>query len=400
MCTFRPVRADSRRGSDYKEGIQQPILADVNRPGDTVVPFIDLISMNAGVKQRVLERIATTIDDAAFLYGEAVGEFERRFAEYCGLEHGVGVSSGLDALRLGLMASGVEPGASVAVPAHTFAATFEAVVQVGARPLVVDISASDFGIDPTQLANVGANATHVVPVHLYGQMADMQSIADSAEALGLTVVEDACQAHGASRDRITPGRRARAAAFSFYPAKNLGAMGDAGALVTDDPAIAERARALRVHGETRKYHHEHVGYTARLDTFQAIALLEKLPELDEWNRQRREAAGFYLDALAGLEGVKLPPVATGSEPVWHLFVIRVAAPDDLAAFLRARGIGTGRHYPEPPHLAAAYRDLGYAAGDFPVAEALAREALSLPMYPGITRSQLEWVADGVHNYFG
>src|SRR5207245_2189927 len=212
-------------------------------------------------------RIGQTIDRGDFTNGEAVAEFEQRFADYCGLRHCVGVSSGLDALRLSLVASGLAPGDGVVVPASTFAATFEAVVQAGGSPRVVDISDVDYNLDVGQTeGEAGAGATHILPVHLYGQMADRQQLSRIAEAHRLEIVEDACQAHGAHRDGLSTGRAARAAAFSFYPTKNLGAMGDAGALVTDDAELAAHARALRVHGETSKYHHEHVGYTARLDT--------------------------------------------------------------------------------------------------------------------------------------
>jgi dTDP-4-amino-4,6-dideoxygalactose transaminase len=352
------------------------------------------------VKQQILDRIGQTIDRGDFTNGEAVAEFERRFADYCGLRHCVGVSSGLDALHLSLAASGIAPGDGVIVPASTFAATFEAVIQAGGSPIVVDIADVDYNLDVGQTESAArGGATHILPVHLYGQMADMRELSRIAEAHGLEIVEDACQAHGARRDGLSAGQAARAAAFSFYPAKNLGAMGDAGALVTDDAALAAHVKALREHGETSKYHHEYVGYTARLDTIQAIVLLEKLPLLDEWNRQRREAARLYEQSLSEIEGLRLPPVPDRSEPVWHLYVVRTPQPDLLAAFLAERGIQTARHYPHPPHLAPAYRALGFAPGDFPVAEALAREALSLPLYPGISDAQLEWVCEAVHDYF-
>jgi dTDP-4-amino-4,6-dideoxygalactose transaminase len=285
----------------------------------------------------------------------------------------------------------------------TFAATFEAVIQAGGTPVVVDVVEDDYNLDVGKTERAaGDGTTHVLPVHLFGQMADMRRLSSVAERRGLQIIEDACQAHGARRDGLAAGRVGRAAAFSFYPTKNLGAMGDAGALVTDDEALAEHALALRVHGETRKYHHDYIGYTARLDTIQAIVLLEKLPLLGEWNRQRRAAARFYTDALAELErlGLRLPPERAGSDSVWHLYVVRTSKPQELAAFLADRGIQTGRHYPEPPHLTPAYRNLGYGPGDFPVAEALAREGLSLPLYPGISETQLGWVCEGVQNYFG
>jgi dTDP-4-amino-4,6-dideoxygalactose transaminase len=372
--------------------------AELARDGEvTMVARMALFQYH---RERVLARIAETLDRGDFLNGEAVGQFERAFAEYVGRRECVGTSNGLDALRLSLLASGLAPGDGVIVPAATFAATFEAVVQAGGNPVVVDVADEDYGLDLEQTGAAAADATHIVPVHLYGQLADMQGLAALAERHGVQIVEDACQAHGASRDGVRAGAASKAAAFSFYPSKNLGAMGDAGALVTDDEELAARARALRVHGETRKYHHEYVGYTARLDTIQAIVLLEKLPLLDEWNRRRREAASFYSEAFSGIDGLRLPVQPPGSESVWHLYVIRVGDPDGLAAFLAERGIQTGRHYPEPVHLSPAYRDLGFAAGDFPVAEALAREALSLPLYPGIEEAQLEWVCEAVRDYFG
>jgi dTDP-4-amino-4,6-dideoxygalactose transaminase len=363
------------------------------------VPFVDLGPASSAVRQAVLDRVAETIDRGDFLNGDAVVDFEHAFARYCGGRHCVGTSSGLDALRISLLATGLDQGAGVIVPAQTFAATFEAVLQAGGRPVVVDVGSSDDNLDVAKVEPVADEATHVLPVHLYGQMADMRAITRVAGERSLQIVEDACQAHGARRDGLSPGLGARAAAFSFYPTKNLGAMGDAGALVTDDAELAARARALRVHGETRKYHHEYVGYTARLDTIQASVLIEKLAWLDEWNRQRREAADYYTQGLADLDELGLPPVPEGSDPVWHLYVVRTARPEDLAAFLAHRGIQTGRHYPEPPHVLPAYRVLGYGPGDFPVAEALAREGVSLPIYPGITESQLDWTCSSISDFF-
>jgi dTDP-4-amino-4,6-dideoxygalactose transaminase len=363
------------------------------------VPFVDLGPASSAVKEQVLEQVSYVIDRGDFANGTAIPEFERQFAEYCGVAECIGVSSGLDAIRLALVASGLAPGAGVIVPAATFAATFEAVIQAGGTPVVVDVDEVDYNLAVSHVegaASVGA--THILPVHLYGQMADMRALSRIADSSGMQIVEDACQAHGALRDGLGAGQVSLAAAFSFYPAKNLGAMGDAGALVTDDEELAAHVRALRVHGETRKYHHEHVGYTARLDTIQAIALLAKLPLLDEWNRQRREAAQFYSESLADVEAVDLPRLAPGSDHVWHLYVVRTADPALLAEHLAARGIQTARHYPEPPHLAPAYRGLGHASGDFPVAEALSREALSLPLYPGITETQLQAVTQAIRDF--
>jgi dTDP-4-amino-4,6-dideoxygalactose transaminase len=370
---------------------------------DLHVPFVDLGPSNGAVKRRVLERIGETIDRGDFTNGHAVAEFERALAGHVGRQHCVAVSSGLDALRLSLVASGLARGGGVIVPAMTFAATFEAVIQAGGTPLVVDVADDDYNLDVGGTERAATNGTtHMLPVHLYGQMADMRRLSRVAERHGLQIVEDACQAHGARRDGLAAGSVGLAATFSFYPTKNLGAMGDGGALLTDDDALAEYARALRVHGETRKYHHDYVGYTARLDTIQAVVLLEKLPMLEEWNRQRRAAAQFYTHALADLQSLDLglPLELTGSDAVWHLYVVRTSNPEQLGAFLADRGVQTGRHYPEPPHLAPAYRSLGFGPGDFPVAEALAREGLSLPLFPGITEAQLAHVCEAVQRYFG
>jgi len=363
------------------------------------VPFVDLGPTSRAVKERALARIAEAIDRGDFINGNAVEEFEQAFAEHAGLPHCVGLSSGLDALRLALLATSLAEGAGVVVPASTFAASFEAILQAGGTPVVVDVDERDYTLDLVEVERHAGDASHVMPVHLYGQMAEMHGLARIAETHGLTIIEDACQAHGALRDGVRPGELARAAAFSFYPSKNLGAMGDAGSLVTNDEELAALLRALRQHGETRKYEHEYVGYTARLDTLQAIVLLEKLPLLDEWNRQRRAAAQFYSEALVDLDALRLPAQPADSEPVWHLYVVRTQDPAGLASYLRERGIQTGRHYPEPVHLCTAYRSLEYAPGDFPLAEALAREALSLPLYPGITEAQQQAVCDALTAYF-
>jgi dTDP-4-amino-4,6-dideoxygalactose transaminase len=402
FATFS-VRACAARTNRYNQSITDGITAGPNRLKELNVPFVDLGPSNRAVKRRVLGRIGETIDRGDFTNGHAVGEFERELADHVGRRRCVAVSSGLDALRLSLVASGLAPGAQVIVPAMTFAATFEAVIQAGGTPLVVDVAEDDYNLDVAATERAAAEgATHMLPVHLYGQMADMRRLSTIAERHGLQIIEDACQAHGARRDGVAAASVGRAAAFSFYPTKNLGAMGDAGALVTDDEALADHALALRVHGETHKYHHEYVGYTARLDTIQAIVLLEKLPLLEKWNRQRRAAAQFYTDALAEVErfGLRLPAQATGSDSVWHLYVVRTPKPEALASFLADRGIQTGRHYPHPPHLTPAYRNLGFGPGDFPMAETLAREGLSLPLYPGISEAQLAWVCESVQDYFG
>jgi dTDP-4-amino-4,6-dideoxygalactose transaminase len=374
-----------------------PLTSTQNSP----VPFLDLVSQHADLQERILDDIRALFASCAFTNGAQVAEFERAFAAYCGTADAVGLASGLDALRLALVAAGCRPGDEVIVPANTFIATVEAVTQAGALPLLVDASERDWNVDVAAIeAAITPRTRFVMPVHLYGQMADMRALRALAERHDLLVIEDACQAHGADRGGLGAGAAGLAGAFSFYPGKNLGAIGDAGALVTDDLELAAKVRALREHGQREKYRHEVPGYTARLDTIQAVALLHKLPLLDAWTAQRRSAAAYYTDALAGVGDLRLPPVAPDSTPVWHLYVVRTERPERLAAFLRERGIASGRHYPEPIHLTAAYGDLGHRPGDFPVAEGLAREVLSLPMFPGIAEEQLQTVVDGVAEYFG
>jgi len=364
------------------------------------VPFFDLAPSHAPLKTDVLADIADLFDSGAFTNGPQVERFERAFADYCGVSECVGVASGLDALRLGLLASGLQAGDEVIVPAVTFVATLEAVTQAGGRPVVVDILDSDYCIDPDAVAaQIGPKTHMVLPVHLYGQMADMGTLRNLAEGKGIGILEDACQAHGARRAGIGAGAAGTAGAFSFYPGKNLGAGGDAGAFVTNDRMLATSVRALREHGQTAKYVHLCEGWTARLDTIQALMLLHKLPRLDEWNAQRRAAARYYAEGLAGVGDLVLPSVGPESEPVWHLYVVRTADPEALALFLRENGIGTGRHYPDPVHLTAAYARLGLGAGSFPVAERLARECLSLPIFPGISEEQLAAVVGGVRAFF-
>jgi dTDP-3-amino-3,4,6-trideoxy-alpha-D-glucose transaminase len=370
------------------------------RTAAPAVPFVDLGKIHDRLRAALFKDISELIDSGAFVNGPQVEWFERAFAKYCGTANAVGVANGLDGLRLALLADGIEPGDEVIVPAHTFVATFEAVTQAGGRTVVVDISEDDYNIDPRAVeAEMSSRTRFLLPVHLYGQMADMRGLRGLAAAQGLRIIEDACQAHGAERDGLRAGAGGEAGVFSFYPTKNLGAMGDAGAVVTDDSEIAARIRMLREHGQSTKYTHQVEGYTSRLDTIQALVLLRKLPLLDKWNEARRTAARSYMDALEGVGDLRLPPVPDSSAPAWHLFVVRTAAPEPLSNFLAERGIATGRHYPEPPHLCPAYARLGYRAGDFPIAESLAREGLSLPIFPGISEEQIATVAASMRAYF-
>jgi dTDP-4-amino-4,6-dideoxygalactose transaminase len=378
-----------------------PARASSAAPPAGPVPFLDLGRIHADLKAGLLEDFAELIDSGAFINGPAVATFEAAFAEYCGRRRAVGVSSGLDALRLGLLAGGVEPDDEVIVPALTFVATLEAVTQAGARPVIVDVVDDNATIDPLAVeAAVGERTAAVIPVHLYGHLADMRRLEAVLLGRDVQLLEDACQAHGAAADGVRAGERGSAAAFSFYPGKNLGAFGDAGALVTDDDVVADRLIALREHGQQAKYVHEIEGWTARLDTIQALVLLRKLPLLDSWNESRRAVAARYLEELEGVGDLRLPSVAPGAEPVWHLFVVQTEFREGLAQYLAHRGVQTGRHYPDPVHLTPAYRWLGHAAGDFPVAERRAAESLSLPIFPGMQPEEIGRVVAAVRGYFG
>jgi dTDP-4-amino-4,6-dideoxygalactose transaminase len=365
------------------------------------VPFVDLSHVHERIRADLLEDVSNLIDTGAFINGPAVLRFEEEFAAYCETNECVGLSSGLDALRLALLALGVGRGDEVVVPAHTFIATVEAVRQVGARPVLVDIGETDYNIDPEGVeAAISGRTRALLPVHLYGQLADMERLTLLADrSRGISIVEDAAQAHGAARDGWRAGASGTIGAFSFYPAKNLGALGDAGAATTDDARLAAHLRALREHGQFDKNDHSIDGYTARLDTVHAVALLHKLPLLDGWNEARRAVAAFYEHHLIGVGDLRLPSVPEGSRPVWHLFVTRTADPEALATHLAEAGIASGRHYPQPLHLAPALAELGHRRGEFPVSEAVAAEGLSLPVYPGISEEQLTAVVSGVQSYF-
>ena len=390
------------RGRLAEMGESPTIARRASRPLPVgTVPFLDLGRIHAGLKDDLLDDFAQLIDAGSFINGPAVAAFEAAFAAYCGSRYAVGVASGTDALRLALLASGVRPGDEVIVPALTFVATLEAVTQAGARPVVVDVLEGDATIDPAGVeAAIGARTSAVIPVHLYGHLAGMRRLEEVTRAHSVQIVEDACQAHGAVADGVRPGELGRAAAFSFYPGKNLGAFGDAGAITTDDEGLAERVTALREHGQRAKYVHEVEGWTARLDSIQALVLLRKLPLLDAWNEERRAVAARYLEDLKGVGDLRLPDVAPGSEPVWHLFVVQTEFHEQLSRSLAARGIQTGRHYPDAVHLTPAYRWLGYSAGDFPVAERRAAECLSLPIFPGMESEEVDLVIAAVRAYFG
>jgi dTDP-4-amino-4,6-dideoxygalactose transaminase len=327
-----------------------------------------------------------------FILGADVVAFEEEFARFSGAAHCVGVANGTDALELALRARGVGPGDEVVLPANTFVATAEAVSRTGARPVLVDCDPEHLLVDPDRVgAAVTGRTRAVVAVHLYGQMAPVDGLREVVPA-GVDIIEDAAQSQGATRHGQGSGSVGAVAATSFYPGKNLGAYGDAGAVLTSDEATAATVRALRAHGGTRKYVHDQVGMNSRLDTLQAVVLRAKLRRLAGWNEQRREAARRYALLLGGRDDVVLPTVRAGNEHVWHLYVVRVPDRDAVLAHLSAAGIGAGIHYPQPIHLLGAYQDLGDGPGAYPVAEAAAGMLLSLPLFPGITADQQERVA--------
>jgi dTDP-4-amino-4,6-dideoxygalactose transaminase len=360
-------------------------------------PFVDLAAQWAEVRAAVLPELERLLATGAFIGGEAVTRFETAFAAYCGVPHAVGVANGTDALHLALRALGVGPGDEVVTVANTFVATVGAIVQAGARPVLVDAREDTLLMDAASLDAVVTPATRaVVPVHLYGRLVEMAPVQQWCAAHGVALLEDAAQAHGASRAGRRAGAFGDAAGFSFYPAKNLGAAGDAGAIVTARPEVAERLRRLRDHGQTERYHHAVVGVNSRLDALQAAVLSAKLARLDAWNERRRALAAIYHERLDKVDGVE--PVAAPADPashVYHLFVVRCPERDRLRAALTARAIDTGLHYPIPVHLQPAWRHLGYREGDFPVAEASARTVLSLPMYPHMSDEAVHRVCDAI-----
>ncbi|MBN2303693.1 MAG: DegT/DnrJ/EryC1/StrS family aminotransferase [Anaerolineae bacterium] len=364
------------------------------------VNFVDLRAQDAPIRDKLDQAVAAVLDKGNFILGEDVTQFEEEFAAFCGTSYAVGVNSGLSALQLTLIAHGIGPGDEVIIPAHTFVATAAAVTFAGARPVLVDIAPDTYNLDVTQIAvAITPRTKAIMPVHLYGRPADMEPIMALAQAHNLIVVEDAAQAHGAVYHGKRTGSLGHAAGFSFYPAKNLGASGDSGIVVTSDAGIAGRIRALRNCGQFEKNRHDLAPYNCRMDTIQAAMLRVRLTQLDTWNTARRQHARLYNALLAG-SSVKLPLVDDDSDStaVWHLYVIRVAERDALRAYLSEHGIGTGIHYPLPVHLQPVYKSLGYRAGDFPVAERCTQQVLSLPMHPHLTREEIEYVAGPIMSF--
>jgi dTDP-4-amino-4,6-dideoxygalactose transaminase len=390
------------------------------------IPFVDLVTLHRELEAELLEVFKRAIETAGFIGGPEVEGFEREFAQYCDTKQCVGVSSGTDALRFALTAAGIQSGDIVLTVPHTFIATTEAISQAGARPDFVDIDGRTFVMDPEKLRQyletwcvldqvtgryvhktLGKPITAVVPVHLYGQTADMDAILELAARYKMVVIEDACQAHGAEyfskkQNRwLKAGSMGRAAAFSFYPGKNLGACGEGGAVTTNDAGLARKVAMLRDHGQSKKYYHDTEGYNGRLDSIQAGLLRVKLRHLPRWNEQRRQSARVYDELLAPMRGsVVLPYQSASSKSVYHLYVVRTPFRDELQKDLSEAGIGTGIHYPIPIHLQRAYASMGWNQGDFPESEEAANQILSLPMFAGLTMDQQKQVVETISQFAG
>lgn len=360
------------------------------------IPLVDVRALHESIRSELDAAISQVIDGGGFVGGKTVAAFESDFAAYCGTGGCVGVGNGTDALYIALLALDVGPGDEVITASHTFIATAEAIAKTGGRPVLVDVQDDTMVMDPDALSDAVTPRTKaIVPVHLYGQPCDMDAVMAVAGQHGLVVVEDGAQAHGATWGDQKVGSFGHLGCFSFFPGKNLGALGDAGAVVGDDPALLQKVRMLANHGRKEKYLHEMIGTNSRLDSLQAAVLRVKLPHLDAWNVARRHAAQRYLELLAGLDGVRLPACDPKAQHVYHLFAIRVSARDALLAGLKEDGISAGVHYPVPVHAQPAFADLGYADADLPVTAEAAATVLSLPMHPMLSDGDVERVAAAI-----
>lgn len=360
------------------------------------IPLVDLAIQHREIADEVNEGFQRVMAEGSYVLGPEAAAFETEFAQFCGVSHCVGVANGTDALEIALRANGVGSGDEVILPANTFIATAGAVARAGARPVFVDCDPEFQLIDPEAVeSRVTPRTRAIMPVHLFGQVAPMAPLQSTAERRGIALIEDAAQAQGAEHRGRRAGGFGVAAGTSFYPGKNLGAYGDAGAVLTNDDELARRARAIRNHGSEVRYQHPTLGFNSRLDSLQAVVLRAKLRRLDTWNQSRRDAADRYRQLLSDVAGVRVPEVMPGNQHVWHLYVVRVGNRDEVLARLQQAGIGAGIHYPVPVHLQGAFAGLGHGIGDFPHAEAAAREILSLPLYPGITAAQQERVVEAL-----
>ena len=363
------------------------------------VPLLDLRAQSTPIREDLVSALLRVLDSTAFAGGPFVTDFEKEFAAYCGCQFAVGVGNGTTALWQSLLALGVGPGHEVITTPNTFIATAEAITLCGATPVFVDVDPETYTMDPDLIEPaITPHTKAIIPVHLYGQPADMEPILDIAKRHGLYVIEDACQAHGALYKGHKAGSMGDAGCFSFYPGKNLGAYGEAGAVVTNNPELAQHIRVRRDHGQTEKYKHAMIGWNDRMDGFQGAILSVKLKHLDRWNEARRRNAALYNELLADLEQVTLPREAPYARHIYHVYAIRVPQRDKLLAALREKDIWCAIHYPIPIHLQKAYESLGHHQGSFPVAERCADESLSLPMFAELTTEQIETVAGEIKSF--
>ncbi len=364
------------------------------------IPFVDLNAQYQTIATEIQEAILGVIEKSDFILGKELEAFEKEFAEYCKVKYAVGLDNGTSALEMALRAYGIGDNDEVITTANTFIATASAIAFTGARPVLVDIDPDTYNLNPTLVESAITNKTKaIMPVHIYGQSADMDRIMDIARKRRLVVIEDACQAHGAIYKEKHVGSIGDAAAFSFYPAKNLGAYGDGGILITNNNEISEKVKMLRNYGQKQKYHHLFLAYNRRLDTIQAAILRVKLKKLDSWNESRRKAAQQYAELLKDNKSIITPIEMEYSKHIYHLYVVRVVNRDFVQQKLSESGISTGVHYPIPIHLQPAYEYLGYKRGDFPITEKYANEILSLPMFPELTKEQIEYVVQTLNAQF-
>lgn len=362
------------------------------------VPFVSFVPMERELNNDIKAAFERVFNRSWYIEGVEDQQFEKAFAKYCTVEYCVGVANGLDALILALKALGIGEGDEVIVPSNTYIATALAVSYVGATPVFVEPDIRTFNIDPMKIESAITEKTKaIMPVHLYGQPCDMDSIMEIAKKHSLYIIEDCAQAHGATYKGKVIGSFGDASGFSFYPGKNLGALGDAGATVTNSKEIAEMVRALGNYGSDYKYHHIYQGNNSRLDEMQAAFLAAKLPHLERMNSERRRIAQCYLEGINN-PNVILPYVIEDVVPVWHIFAIRCSKRDELEAYLNSKGIGTNKHYPIPMHMQECYKELGFQKGDFPIAEEISSTELSIPMYYGMTDEQIQYVIDAINEF--
>lgn len=363
------------------------------------IPLVDLKAQYNKIKSEIDPTVKKVLESTHYILGEEVEQFEGKFAKFSDSKFGIGVASGLSALELGMRALGIGPGDEVITPVNSFIASSSAISFTGAKPVLVDCEEQSFNIDPNKIKKkISKRTKAIMPVHLYGRPADMDQILKIAKMNNLIVVEDACQAHGAQYKGRKTGSMGKFGAFSFYPGKNLGAYGDGGIITTSDENLAKSLKSMRNYGQTERYHHSYLAWNSRLDTIQAAILLVKLKYLNHWSKARLKAAKLYNQLLEDLPLIT-PEIPQDSTHVFHLYVIRTSKRDPLAIYLNKNGISTGLHYPIPIHLQKAYKDLGHSKGDFPISEGLSGEVLSLPMFPELEESQIEFICESIKKFF-